>query len=131
MACINVDQFFCNVERGTQDENWNKPYLVIILICLYTVANILGLDAVRLSDLKVKQTAIIRKVNRTLDGDTAQTDLVASRLETLGFVPGTKVQVITKGIFGGDPIMIQVGFTRFALRKVEAEKIEIEEGITA
>lgn len=131
LACINVDQFFCNVEHGTQDENWNKPYLVIILICLYTVANILGLDAVRLSDLKVKQTAIIRKVNRTLDGDTAQTDLVASRLETLGFVPGTKVQVITKGIFGGDPILIQVGFTRFALRKVEAEKIEIEEGITA
>ena len=27
--------------------------------------------------------------------------------------------------FGGDPILIQVGFTRFALRKVEAEKIEI------
>lgn len=131
LALINLDQFFSNVERGTQDENWNKPYLVIILICLYTVENILGLDAVRLSDLKVKQTAIIRKVNRTLDGDTAQTDLVASRLETLGFVPGTKVQVITKGIFGGDPILIQVGFTRFALRKVEAEKIEIEEGITA
>ena len=102
-----------------------KPYLVIILICLYTVQNILGLDAVRLSDLKVKQTAIISKVNRTLDGNNSLNDLVASRLETLGFVPGTKVQVITKGIFGGDPILIQVGFTRFALRKVEAEKIEI------
>ena len=102
-----------------------KPYLVIILICLYTGENILGLDAVRLSDLKVKQTAIIHKVNRTLDGNLAQNDVVASRLETLGFVPGTKVQVITKGIFGGDPILIQVGFTRFALRKVEAEKIEI------
>ncbi len=99
--------------------------LVIILICLYTVQNIKGLDAVRLSDLKVKQTAIINKVNHTLDGE-AQTDLVASRLETLGFVAGTKVQVITKGVFGGDPILIQVGFTRFALRKVEAEKIEIQ-----
>ena len=31
----------------------------------------------------------------------------------------------TKGIFGGDPILIQIGFTRFALRKIEAEKIEI------
>ncbi|TCB52061.1 ferrous iron transport protein A [Acinetobacter sp. ANC 4779] len=102
-----------------------KPYLVIILICLYTVQNILGLDAVRLSDLKVKQTAIISKVNKTLDGNISQNDLVASRLETLGFVPGTKVKVITKGVFGGDPILIQVGFTRFALRKVEAEKIEI------
>jgi ferrous iron transport protein A len=80
---------------------------------------------VRLSELKVKQTAIIRKVHRTLDG-TSQSDIVASRLETLGFIPGTQVQVITKGIFGGDPVLIQIGFTRFALRKVEAEKIEIE-----
>lgn len=105
-----------------------KPDLVIILICLYTNLNIvliLGLVAVRLSDLKVKQTAIITKVNRTSEDNVNQPDLVASRLETLGFVPGTSVQVITKGIFGGDPILIQVGFTRFALRKVEAEKIEI------
>ncbi|TCB64577.1 FeoA family protein [Acinetobacter sp. ANC 4178] len=79
-----------------------------------------------LSDLKVKQTAIIRNVKRNMDDDAAQTDLIASRLETLGFVPGTSVQVVTKGIFGGDPILIQVGFTRFALRKAEAEKIEIE-----
>ncbi|HEX5382527.1 MAG TPA: FeoA family protein [Acinetobacter sp.] len=85
-----------------------------------------------LSDLKVKQTAIIRNVKRHVDGNAAQTDLIASRLETLGFVPGTSVQVVTKGIFGGDPILIQVGFTRFALRKVEAEKIEIEmEGVPA
>ncbi|KAA5621923.1 ferrous iron transport protein A, partial [Pseudomonas aeruginosa] len=43
------------------------------------------------------------------------------------------VEVITKGVFGGDPILIQIGFTRFALRKAEAEKIEIqvEEGVPA
>jgi len=93
---------------------------------------ILGLDAVRLSELKVKQTAIITKVNRTLDGTSEQSDLVASRLETLGFVPGTQVQVITKGLFGGDPILIQIGFTRFTLRRAEAEKIEIsKEGTPA
>ena len=82
----------------------------------------------RLSDLKVKQFAIISQVRRSRD-DNAN-DMVASRLETLGFVAGTKVQVITKGLFGGDPILIQVGFTRFALRRVEAEKIEIE-GVSA
>lgn len=80
----------------------------------------------RLSELKVKQTAIIKKVNHTLDGNSNQQDLVASRLDTLGFVAGEKVQVITKGIFGGDPILVQLGFTRFALRKIEAEKIEID-----
>lgn len=87
----------------------------------------------RLSELKVKQTAIVTKVNRDL-GDSGRTDLIASRLETLGFVAGTRVHVITKGIFGGDPILIQVGFTRFALRKIEADKIEISqdtEGATA
>ena len=85
----------------------------------------------RLSALKVKQAAIITKVNRLID-ETQQQDLVAIRLESLGFVPGTKIQVITKGIFGGDPILIQIGFTRFALRKVEADKIEIQlEGVPA
>ncbi len=40
--------------------------------------------------------------------------------------------MITKGVFGGDPILIQIGFTRFALRKLEAEKIEIQlEGVPA
>ncbi|ENX16872.1 hypothetical protein F895_01330 [Acinetobacter sp. CIP 64.2] len=79
----------------------------------------------RLSALKVKQTAMITKVNRVVD-ETEQPDLVAVRLESLGFVPGTQVQVVTKGVFGGDPILIQLGFTRFALRKAEADKIEIQ-----
>ena len=83
----------------------------------------------RLSDLKVKQSAVIQQVHRETN-DTSSPDLVASRLETLGFIPGTKVQVINKGVFGGDPILIQVGFTRFALRKIEAEKIEIEGALT-
>ncbi len=114
------------------NENCNEPYLVIILICMYNklyIVFILGLVAVRLSDLKVKQTAIISKVSRTSEDNVNQPDLVASRLETLGFVPGTRVQVITKGIFGGDPILIQIGFTRFALRKVEAQKIEIHQAL--
>lgn len=84
----------------------------------------------RLSELKVKQSAVITKVARVENIETKLPDMVASRLETLGFVPGTRVQVITKGIFGGDPILIQVGFTRFALRKVEAEKIEITDAST-
>ncbi|WP_335994463.1 FeoA family protein [Acinetobacter pittii] len=86
----------------------------------------------RLSALKVKQAATITKVNR-IELESEQQDLVAIRLESLGFVPGTRVEVITKGIFGGDPILIQIDFTRFALRKAEAEKIEIqvEEGVPA
>jgi len=88
---------------------------------------------VRLSELKVKQSAIVTKVNSDLEND-GHADLIASRLETLGFVPGTRIRVITKGVFGGDPILIQVGFTRFALRKIEADRIEIsqdDEGVSS
>ncbi len=80
---------------------------------------------VQLSALKVKQTATITQVKRRVDA-AGQPDLVAVRLESLGFVPGAQVQVVTKGIFGGDPILIQIGFTRFALRKAEADKIDIQ-----
>ncbi|MBP6190251.1 MAG: ferrous iron transport protein A [Acinetobacter sp.] len=79
----------------------------------------------QLSALKVKQTATITQVKRRVDA-AGQPDLVAVRLESLGFVPGAQVQVVTKGIFGGDPILIQIGFTRFALRKAEADKIDIQ-----
>ncbi|WP_343598384.1 FeoA family protein [Acinetobacter sp.] len=77
-----------------------------------------------LSELKVKQAAVITKVNQKSTHHGA-TDIVASRLETLGFIPGTSVKVVAKGAFGGDPLLIQIGFTRFALRKIEAQKIEI------
>lgn len=80
---------------------------------------------VRLSELKVKQAAIIQSVS-CHSSETEQGDLVASRLETLGFVVGVKVKVIARGVFGGDPILIQVGSSRFALRKSEADKVMVQ-----
>lgn len=77
-----------------------------------------------LSELKVKQAAVIKKINSHISAGE-KGDLIASRLETLGFIPGATVKVIARGIFGGDPMLIQIGFTRFALRKAESEKIEI------
>lgn len=74
----------------------------------------------RLSELKTKQSAVISRITRE-----SEQDIVANRLEVLGFVEGTPVKVITKGIFGGEPILVQIGFTRFALRKSEAEKIQL------
>lgn len=76
-----------------------------------------------LSDLKAHQTATIIAVHRD---NSEQQDSVANRLEVLGFLAGTEVRVITKGIFGGEPILVQLGFTRFALRKSEADKISVE-----
>jgi ferrous iron transport protein A len=53
-------------------------------------------------------------------------DPVAQRLDELGFVPGELVRVIGRGPFGREPIAVQVGFTRFALRRAEAERVLVE-----
>ncbi|MDZ7858216.1 FeoA family protein [Sphaerotilus sp.] len=53
-------------------------------------------------------------------------DRVAQRLEELGFVPGERVRVIAHGPLGAEPIAVQLGFTRFALRRAEAERVMLE-----
>jgi len=50
-------------------------------------------------------------------------DPIADRLEALGFVPGETVSVVATGPVGGDPIVVRVGSTRFALRRAEAARV--------
>lgn len=50
-------------------------------------------------------------------------DPVAQRLQELGFVPGERVRVIARGPLGAEPLAVQIGFTRFALRRAEAERV--------
>ena len=52
-------------------------------------------------------------------------DAIARRLGELGFVPGEIVQVLAQGPFGRDPLLVQIGFTRFALRASEAERVRV------
>ncbi|MFC3903294.1 ferrous iron transport protein A [Acinetobacter marinus] len=81
----------------------------------------------RLSQLKSNQIATITQVHHHLEAPSSDSkDAIATRLLTLGFVAGEKVEVLTRGIFGGEPLLIKIGFTRFALRNNEAERIEVE-----
>jgi ferrous iron transport protein A len=50
-------------------------------------------------------------------------DSIALRLLDLGFVAGEQVSCVTTAPFGGDPLLVQIGFTRFALRKSEAARV--------
>ncbi len=47
------------------------------------------------------------------------------RLEELGFLPGERVMVVTRGWPGGDPIAVRVGHSSFALRSAEAACVEV------
>lgn len=50
----------------------------------------------------------------------------ARQLEEIGFFPGEQVTVMTRGIPGGDPIVVRIGQSTFALRGAEAACVQIE-----
>ena len=50
----------------------------------------------------------------------------ARQLEEIGFLPGELVSVMTRAVPGGDPLVVRVGLSTFALRRAEARCIEIE-----
>jgi len=50
----------------------------------------------------------------------------ARQLEELGFCPGERVMVMTRGIPGGDPLVVRIGQSTFALRGAEAACVQVE-----
>ena len=75
-------------------------------------------STVRLIDLPKGSPAVVDRVD-----DAHATDLIAQRLRALGFVDGERVRVVARGPLGGDPLLIQIGSTRFALRRSEAARV--------
>ena len=81
----------------------------------------------RLADLPLHAPAVVVAVHANGDADA-----IARRLGELGFVPGEPVEVRAAGPLGREPLMVQVGYTRFALRRSEAARIEVQrEGLDA
>ena len=50
----------------------------------------------------------------------------ARQLEEIGFFAGEDVMVMTRGFPGGDPLVVRVGQSTFALRGAEAACVEVE-----
>jgi len=73
-----------------------------------------------LSQLPLHTRALVDEVR-----DEQPQDAIARRLRELGFVKGEPVQVVARGPLGGEPLLVQIGFTRFALRRSEAARISI------
>ena len=58
-------------------------------------------------------------------------DAIAKRLRDLGFVRGEAVRIVATGPLGAEPVLVQVGYTRFALRRAEAARVRIEAAVDA
>ena len=75
----------------------------------------------RLSELPRRTAAIVEPVE-----DVSPNDAIARRLRELGFVNGERVEVMASGPIAAEPLLVQIGFTRFALRRSEAARVRVK-----
>lgn len=78
----------------------------------------------RLTELPRRRPAVVEAVEERRPNDP-----VARRLRELGFVAGEHVEVVAAGPLGAEPLLVQVGFTRFALRRAEADRVRLRTGV--
>jgi len=76
---------------------------------------------VLLSELAMGASAMVLQVD-----DSGPDDAIAQRLRDLGFVAGEPVRLVATGPLGADPVLVQIGYTRFALRRAEAARVRVD-----
>lgn len=74
-----------------------------------------------LDELRPGQSGLVAQVLSHHEDDP-----ISARLEELGFVPGEPLSVVALGPLGQEPMLIQIGYTRFALRRVEAQRVMVQ-----
>ncbi|MGH8446622.1 MAG: FeoA family protein [Solimonas sp.] len=74
----------------------------------------------RLSELPYNVAATVAAVE-----DVGPADPIARRLRDLGFVDGEPVRIVAHGPVQQDPLLVQIGYTRFALRRAEAARVRV------
>ena len=79
-----------------------------------------AVPTMRLSEVLRGVRVRVERVDDDIDADP-----ISRRLRELGFVHGETVQVQAAGPFGREPILVQVGYTRFALRRAEAQRVVV------
>ena len=79
-----------------------------------------------LSELPSRVAAVVERVV-----DLAPDDAIARRLRELGFVAGERVEIVAAGPFGAEPLLVQIGYTRFALRRSEAARVHLRKETAA
>jgi ferrous iron transport protein A len=74
---------------------------------------------VPLSELKPGEVGEVARIEA---GD----GVLAAKLREVGFSEGDEIELITLGPFGGQPLAVRLNRTLVALRRAEADAIEVE-----
>ena len=75
----------------------------------------------QLHELKLHEPALVREILAPEGLPEWRT-----RLEEIGFLPGEAVRVVARGAPGGDPLVVRIADSTFALRRAEAACIEVQ-----
>jgi ferrous iron transport protein A len=75
-----------------------------------------------LAELADNQDATVVAVQAA---DTSMTPDMLRRLIEIGFLPGERVRIVARGLFGGTPLAVRVGTATFALRRLEAQCVRV------
>lgn len=59
-------------------------------------------------------------------GSPEEAALLITRLRDLGFVNGARCEVIARMWLGGDPLVVRIGGSTFALRRLEAAAVLVQ-----
>ena len=83
--------------------------------------------SVPLSELRRSETAVVTGLaaSKVLDDRSEDAAALLTRLRDLGFVTGAHCQVIARMWLGGDPLVVRIGGSTFALRRAEAAAIRV------
>jgi ferrous iron transport protein A len=63
------------------------------------------------------------------DHDKSGSAALIARLRDLGFVAGARCQVMARMWLGGDPLVVRIGGSTFALRRAEATAVRVNRAV--
>jgi ferrous iron transport protein A len=87
-----------------------------------------GDQSFALAQLRRGESALVTGLSDAMaidHGRNAEDSLLA-RLRDLGFVPGARCEVIARMWPGGDPMVVRIGGSTFALRRAEAAAVRVQ-----
>ena len=67
----------------------------------------------------------VSATNISMNRDSVEVEVIR-RLRELGFLAGEHVKIIARGLGGVEPIAVRIGTATFALRRFEADCIQVQ-----
>jgi len=84
-----------------------------------------SLSSVPLAELRRGDVAQVTGLSGAA-GSAVDDSALLSRLRDLGFTAGARCEVMARMWLGGDPLVVRVGGSTFALRRAEASAVRVQ-----